>query len=198
MADLVDLDPSVNEELMSHTTAGRSIAIGLKSCYSFSQTIQGPSCNVHASRALSRCSAIWVSFLNSSSDELANVFRKPTGADFAVGLQIGAKRIPERLLTDTASCWYQTLKSLSLHKNALHTTSITPGGYKGDGVLEKPRFLIRLGTELNDEAAFTGVSLRNEMVTLEAKGIAGVDTAVLVLEHDIICEITASGCTILD
>jgi hypothetical protein len=178
------------------------------------QTIpNGSSINLNITRALSFLEKVFISF--HKSDVTAKFYKKEfndfyhpltadnlevyqytkTGDIQSMQIQIGSTLYPEYPMTSAQECFYQLKKALGVQANHLHSFNITPREYLNN------KFVIGFDMETISSAAYTAKDIRSgDLMTI--KGTWGGDQTNLsmhvVLQHQIVIAIDASGCSVME
>ena len=219
-ADVIQLDSGLNNEYTKHLLSGASIPINYCSYITQLQTTGNGDVAVNISRSCTRLKTLFINFDKAFTPSAANnsitQIYKPWNRfwhpmqladgnyDYTKELQvqviIGNRTYPIMPIRSGAEAYYQLQKSLGIHGSAWHSISIDSlKKYMND------HFIIGLDTEKVLGASFSGINCRQDLLTVQVKGVNGTlagatapDQIYVVLNADFIVEIRDTGVTVFD
>ena len=127
-----------------------------------------------------------------------------SAGEFEFHMQIGSKLYPEYPIRSHAEAFYQLKKTLGIQSSNLHSFDVSPAEYRDN------KMILAIDTEKMLEAGFTGLNTRaGDLMTVKLsysdKGTQVnnvwsrlADRMHIVLQADLICEVRATGVSILD
>jgi hypothetical protein len=218
-ADVVELDSQVHNEYASHLMQGHPIPINYTSYITQLQTVTGGDVNVNITRSCSRLKSIFISFdknKNLATGDSRTLIKKPwnyfyhplqlqyNGFDNANELQIqvlvGNKTFPVFPIRSAAEAYVQLKKSLGIHGSTFHSISI-------DSLTKycSSHFIVGIDTEKVLGASFSGINCRQDLISINAKGVSGSlpagsapEQIYITLQPDYVVEIRESGVLVID
>jgi hypothetical protein len=216
-ADIVQLDTGLHNEYCKHLMSGSAIPINYSSYITQLQTTGNGDIAVNISRSCTRLKTLFINLDKAVALDGGNAYTstiKPWNhfwhpmqmgdydhtKELQVQVIIGNKTYPIMPIRSGAEAYYQLHKSLGIHGSAWHSISIdTLQKYMYD------HFIIGLDTERVLGASFSGINCRQDLITVQIKGVNGTlagatapDQIYVVLNADYIVEIRDTGCTVFD
>ena len=216
-ADLCTLDNALDNSYVSHLLSGKSINIVYNTFISSLQTVVAADTQINVSRSLSKMKSIFVSLDKDLAGNRATFYNKKwnnfwstlAGADVPTNnnhdpdyeikhfqVQIGSKLFPEYPIKTHAEAFYSLRKALGIQANTLHSIDIDGLAYRSN------KFIVGVDTEKLLGLSFTGMNVRNNLMTCHLKTHANADRKAdrmhIVLLSEQILEVSDTGCIVFD
>ncbi len=137
-------------------------------------------------------------------DNTSGEVNHSSAGDFEFQMQIGSKLYPEYPIRSHAEAFYQLKKTLGIQSSNLHSFDVSAAEYRDN------KMILAIDTEKMLDAGFTGLNTRSgDLMTVKLsyndKGTQVnnvwtrlADRMHIVLHADMICEIRATGVTVMD
>ena len=217
--DLCTLDNALDNSYVSHLLSGKSINLVYNTFISSLQTIVAADTQINVSRSLSKMKGVFVSldkdFATNDGRTLYynkkwNNFWSPLAGTGVSGtathnsaselqyfqLQIGSKLFPEYPIKSHAEAFYSLRKSLGIQANSLHSIDIDGNSYRNN------KFIVGVDTEKLLGLSFTGMNVRNNLMTVHLKTNANAaymaNRMHVILMSEQILEVSDVSCMVYD
>jgi hypothetical protein len=214
-ADICTLDNALDNNYVAHLLGGKQLNMVYNTFISNIQTILTEDTQINISRSLTRLRSVFLSLERDLTGERArwytknwNSFYSPMAEDShttmtrhveaneigSVQLQVGAFLIPQYPIRSHAECFYSLRKSLGIQANNLFNLDIDGNEYRNN------KFIVGLDCEKLLGLAFTGMNIKNSLMTIRMKTAAAnkANRFHVVLTSEQILEISDAGIQFFD